>query len=741
MAMQKSDELTEAALLLFEQLQSLGAVLWSCGFNIFEKEEKECTSFIARGGKMLAPVKLLLNENPILKLFYESKRKGEQFWFRELSAEESKSVFGYVAKQRQAQEGNITFLSEVTLPPSQITHLVNFSHGNLMFITLEPLPEFHEIFKRFGKVFEQTYTRFLDLQKAEAQAREAHIEAGLERVRSRAMAMQGSEELNALIGTMFSELTKLDLVLTRSVIIIYDAETKGARWWMANSEDLSIPMNFFVAYTDLPFFNAYREGWEERNLKWQYILEGENKIVTDDFLFKETELSLLPDFVIAGMRAPEKVYLNASFNNFGNLTLASLEPLSDGHFDILLRFAKVFDLTYTRFNDLKQAEASAREAQIELALERVRARTMAMQKSDELQETSLVLFQQLKELGEPAEQLSIGIMNEAENIVEISATLDGKQFQQTFRHSGDEPFVMNKIINAWKAQEKSLIIEQSTEELEAYNKFRNQLTGSVKFPTKLQPGDRRILYVAFFSKGMLGLSTTNERPKESLELLERFAGVFDLTYTRFLDLKNAEAQAKEAQTQLALERVRARTMAMQKQNDLQGVLDLLVEQLIKLDVHFEIANFSNGIPGADWDLWIDVVTSNGELYSNYVHFPRIDHPYFHRVEKNIEVFRKGAGDLFKDVFSKKEKDSWQDYICTQTIYKDIVTQEDKEYIYGKPGYTWSMILLKDTWVSICRFDNIPFTDEENEILRRFANAFGQAYTRFLDLQKAEAQAR
>ncbi len=37
---------------------------------------------------------------------------------------------------------------------------------------------------RFGKVFQQTYTRFLDLQKAEAQARESQIELALERVRS-----------------------------------------------------------------------------------------------------------------------------------------------------------------------------------------------------------------------------------------------------------------------------------------------------------------------------------------------------------------------------------------------------------------------------------------------------------------------------------------------------------------------------------------------------------------------------
>lgn len=51
---------------------------------------------------------------------------------------------------------------------------------------------------------------------------------------------------------------------------------------------------------------------------------------------------------------------------------------------------------------------------------------------------------------------------------------------------------------------------------------------------------------------------------ENVQLLERFAAVFDLTYTRFLDLKNAEAQAREAKIETALEKVRSRTMAMQK---------------------------------------------------------------------------------------------------------------------------------------------------------------------------------
>ena len=85
------------------------------------------------------------------------------------------------------------------MPKLQITHCAFFSQGYLMFITYEPYPEAHDIFRRFAKVFEQTYTRFLDLQKAEAQAREAQIEIALERIRSRTMAMQNSEELEEVI--------------------------------------------------------------------------------------------------------------------------------------------------------------------------------------------------------------------------------------------------------------------------------------------------------------------------------------------------------------------------------------------------------------------------------------------------------------------------------------------------------------------------------------------------------------
>lgn len=193
-----------------------------------------------------------------------------------------------------------------------------------------------------------------------------------------------------------------------------------------------------------------------------------------------------------------------------------------------------------------ELEEKNRELEIETALEKVRARTMAMQKSEELPETSLLLFQQVQELGISAIQNSIGIVNEEGGFVELSTTVLGHLQPHTLHVPVDDPYVMVKAVEAWKAKRKSLRLEFAGQELKNYNEHRNSF-----FETKANfPEERWIVHVMFFSKGWLSFSTENDIREESIELLQRFAAVFEQTYTRFNDLKQAEANAVRAEEDL-----------------------------------------------------------------------------------------------------------------------------------------------------------------------------------------------
>jgi hypothetical protein len=420
----------------------------------------------------------------------------------------------------------------------------------------------------------------------EAQNRELEIETSLERVRAVAMSMMRPDDLLEVTKIQFSELKQLGFNELRNALIGIFNDDK----------------NYFTDYD----FSDFSGG------RITQIPYHENKIVDKAIKRMKSATDAFTEFIVEGKELKEwKDFRNqngeyddtrlknvdALYYYFysikaGNVGISTFKKISEEQLIILKKFRNVFDLAYRRYVDIANAETQAREAQIELALERVRARTMAMQKSDELLETSLVLFQQLKELGEPAEQFTIGVIKEEENVVEVSVTLQGNKLLKTFRHDINEPFVMKKMFKAWKAKEKMLIIEQEWEELRAYNQIRNKLVQEEMFPVDLKPGDRRFLYVAFYSKGTLALSSNEPRPKETLELLERFAKVFDQTYTRFLDLQKAEAQTREAQVEAALERVRSRTMAMQKSDELAETAVLLFQQLNSLGLELRGCGFN-----------------------------------------------------------------------------------------------------------------------------------------------------
>ena len=139
----------------------------------------------------------------------------------------SKGALGFLQKSFLKKSSGGYIRSVVV---SKHTSVFIINHHGRKFTDAE-----NDILKRFAKVFEQTYTRFLDLQKAEAQAREAQIEASLERVRSKAMAMHKSADLLEVVKTLGEQFKFLGFKFD-SVNFNTDYKEKDYKLWLYNSE-------------------------------------------------------------------------------------------------------------------------------------------------------------------------------------------------------------------------------------------------------------------------------------------------------------------------------------------------------------------------------------------------------------------------------------------------------------------------------------------------------------------------
>ncbi len=739
LAMHHSEELKEVVAIVFEKFHELNFQAdGGVGLTIFNDETKGIDYWAANPDYISAtcfptPYFDHVINNDIWKI----RERGGDFHFKTYSFEQKNSFWDYLIEHtdfRNLPKENKTMIYE----SKRMTNAFAFSkHSAIGVITYLEKPftvEQIEIIKRFARVFEQAYTRFLDLQKAEAQAREAQIELGLERVRARAMAMQRSDELKDLISTVSVEINKLDIFLDRCLIVIYDLATLDATWWMANHEDPGEPVGLFVKYHEHPPYLAHLQAWKERQQKWEYLLEGETKKTWDKFLFSETELSQLPQEASSFMRGLKRVFLSSSFNNFGYLQFATLEPLKDDQFDILYRFGRVIDLTYTRFNDLQKAEAQAREAQIEAALERVRSRTMGMQRSAELSEVAVLLFQQVRSFGIQSWGCGFNIWEKDEKVCTSYFSDPEGNLAAPFTIPLTEDPVFIRFYESRQNGEDFWVKEISGQEEQEHYKYlcslpvigemlNEVLAKGISLPTY------QIDHGVNFSNGNL-LFITYEPVPEAHDIFKRFGKVFEQTYTRFLDLKKAEAQVKESQIQLALERVRARTMAMHHSDELREVVYVLYDQLMQLGFIHGAANIVLiKADTGDTQWWFTGFGRDEFPDSYFVNY--FDHPAFNEMLRRWKSKEKFA----RILVSGESKVKFDKNFLFESDFKRA-PEEIRLKMASLESVEFSMAYMKYGAINL---GPEAISDEQTKVLQRFATVFEQTYTRFLDLQKAEAR--
>ncbi|MGB5262896.1 MAG: ATP-binding protein, partial [Lutimonas sp.] len=724
MAMHKSEELSETASVLFEQLRNLGGNLWGTGFGFCEKNSKNDEFWFANENGVLPPVLIPHTKDPAHQKMYRAWEQKSDFLSVAKGGQSLKQHYEYMLGLPEVRPFFQDILDAGLLFPDwQEWNAAYFSHGFLLVITTEPYKD-KDILKRFAKVFEQAYTRFLDLQKAEAQVREAMIEAALERVRSKTMAMHNSEDVKGTVITLFDEVMKLGLDKSiRCGIGILEGNEK-METWSANAEANS-KVTLRVGLLDMtihPMLVGLKKAWESGQEGYKYTYTKEDVRVYYEALNNE------PDYPFnANLETvPEKEFHNSYFFSSGIIFAFTENQISEEGNKVLKRFASVFDQTYTRFLDLQKAEAQAREAQIEAALEKVRSRSLAMHHSEELADVSYELVKQVKSLGIDTWGCAFNIYGDNESTEWFSSITGSMPKYKTPREG-----IFLKYYNAGQDGETLLIEEIDEEKCAAHYDYLCTLpivgesllkakAEGVSFPSS------QIDHAVFMKYGYLLFITFKHVP-EAQTVFKRFAKVFEQSYTRFLDLQKAEAQTKEAKIEMALEKVRAQAMAMHHTDDLGSTIKVYFEQL---DVLFDTTIIRCGAGLLNKENKIAEMstasrTAEGEAFTvkgtiDMQGHPLLDSTYAHWLEQKEHRYTLRSEEIGK----------YYQYITNQVAIPQN-KGEDELHFYFPMFPEGSFYVVTEQELPI----------HELELFRRFSSVLSLTYRRFNDLQKAESQAR
>jgi signal transduction histidine kinase len=717
-------------------LQKLNLGVMRCGIPVFNKEKRTGDVWTTSQSDLGSAVQLTFTDesfdmHPLLQGAFEA-------WLKQVDFSYALQGDDLLQYYRALQKVNFQLpLSQTILSKQQFYHIATFEAGGLFAFRETPFPEeAKKVMKRFAGVFGQTYRRYLDLQKAEAQAREAQIEAALERVRSRSMAMHQSSDLHEVVKVVTEQLLGLGIKFNAANFARIHS---GGNWdlWIS-APDQAYPAVVEVPYLDHGLFNNIIEAIKKGHDFVADAYDQEEKNIFFKHFFENTLAKYTPDarkeWVMSCKGFARSVFLTKNIW----LAVSNYEGIPFGNEEnaIFKRFANAFEQAYTRFLDLQKAEANAREAQIEASLERVRSKTMAMHNSNGVGETVAAMFAEFERLGIHTNRCGILIFDD-EYTAEVwtaRSTPGGNAKLIVGKLNLEAHLMLRSIYNAWKAKQTFYQYDLVDEDLVRYY---TAINNSKFYPTQfdLDALPSKEFHSDFFFADGAVFSFTNEPiAQENAKIMKRFAGVFGQTYRRYLDLQKAETQSRESQIQLALERVRARTMAMHRSEELLDIITVVSEQLQQLNVKF--SNVSFGINNKDYDLklWMAV---KGYPRAYPIHWTFINNPGVTRLKEAQQQPEL----IFSDVLTQAENNEWMQHVfnCNSTL--DIFSEENRQRLLQTPGYARSIVVMKEIFLVIGNYAAIPYTDEENAILKRFASVFEQSYTRFLDLQKAEAQAK
>jgi signal transduction histidine kinase len=423
-----------------------------------------------------------------------------------------------------------------------------FGEGGVWANSLQPhSEEDKQIMKRFASVFSLTFRRYQDLKKAEAQAREATIEAALEKVRGKAMAMNNSKDLSSAIVLAFSELKKLGISPLRFGVGLINKEERKAQLYSATSsaEGDGVALIGWIFFKGHPVFEKIFETWI-RGEDYFPVLEGE-------------QLKLYYELLLSGLSVPDFPQWQKGEKQFGHffphpvscLYAWAHEPFDKTGIKILKRFASIIELTFKRYLELQQSEANAREAIRQAALDRIRADIASMRTLSDLDRITPLIWNELTILGLPFIRCGVFLMDDSAKLIHTFLSTPEGRAIAAFHLPYDTPGNFTEVINNWRNKKHYIDHWTKPDFISMADTLVKQ--GAIQKPEQYLntlPAEGFYLHFIPFLQGMLYVGNHEKLGENEIRLIESVADAFSTAYARYEDFNKLEAAKQQVEKTL-----------------------------------------------------------------------------------------------------------------------------------------------------------------------------------------------
>jgi len=393
MTMRNSAELSEASAVLFHELHELGIKVIRTGVGIFDDTNNAMelwTTSVSDNKEVLKKLDYFsLYIHPVYENLISSRNQQRSFALTKLKGNQVRHYYQSMTAIVASQEQNV-------YNEEEYFYFFFFEQGTLNVVTNHPLKDEECIvMTKFARAFGLIYTRFLDLQKAEAQTTEALRKAALDKIRAEIASMRTADDLEHITPLIWRELITFDVPFSRCGIFIVREDEQLVHAYLSTPEGKSLAVLHLGLHdneTTIKMIESwrnktvYKEHWDRQQFQnWvQSIYAQGHHTISDPHsehgdLFSSLNLYFIP------------------FSQ-GMLYIGGQETLVEFEIDLVRSLADTFSVAYARYEDFKQLEDA--KNRIELTLTELKAT-----------QSQLIQSEKMASLGE----LTAGIAHEIQN--------------------------------------------------------------------------------------------------------------------------------------------------------------------------------------------------------------------------------------------------------------------------------------------------------------------------------------